>query len=115
MVIEDTRHVLDLLVEILEEAGYRVTPEPFASTVGDLFTRLKAGPPDLILLDLMLSEVATGWDLRCRLKRDRDTRGIPVALCPAAANLVQQEQPLLGDLAVSVGRSLSRSTTCSRE
>lgn len=102
MVIEDTPHVLALLVEILEDAGYRVTPEPFRTSVGELFDRLKADPPDLILLDLMLGEAATGWDLLCQLKRDRNTLEVPVVLCSAAANLVQMEQPLLTELAVSV-------------
>ena len=102
MVIEDTPHVLDLLVEILEEAGYRVTPEPFKGGIGEVFDRLKQEPPDLMLLDLMLGEAATGWDLLCRLKRDHETQAVPVVLCSAAANLGRQEQTLLTDLAVDV-------------
>jgi two-component system, sensor histidine kinase and response regulator len=102
VVIEDTPHVLALLTEILEEAGYRVTPEPFSTTPSELFHHLKEEPPDLIVLDLMLGHTMGGWNLLCWLKRDSETRGLPVVLCSAASGLVREEQPLLDQLDVGV-------------
>ncbi len=102
VVIEDTPHVLALLTDILEEAGYRVTPEPFTSSPSQLFHCLKENPPDLVLLDLMVGQTMGGWQLLCWLKRDSETRSLPVVLCSAAAGLVRQEQSLLEQLDVSV-------------
>lgn len=67
---------LDLLREVLEEGGYRVTATPFAPAV---FARIAAVQPALLILDLAMRERA-GWDLLERLHGEAATRTIPVVV-----------------------------------
>jgi len=67
---------LDLLREVPEEEGYRVTATPFAPV---MFDRIANSPPALLLLDLAVGERA-GWALLARLHDEAATRQIPVVV-----------------------------------
>ena len=67
-----------------------------------MLERVKAHPPDLIVLDLVIMDEGKGWQFLQILKMDRQTRDIPVVICTAAAKLVEELQTHLDNMGVSV-------------
>src|SRR5215204_4027223 len=53
LVVNDTQEILDLLRELLEEEGYRVST--FVETLN--LTQLKAAKPDVIIQDLLFERM----------------------------------------------------------
>jgi two-component system alkaline phosphatase synthesis response regulator PhoP len=79
LVVEDDKDIADLIVHYLQKEGYAV--ESLASGTAAL-ARVKASPPDLLILDLMLP----GMDglLVCQaLRGDAATAGIPIIMLTA--------------------------------
>jgi DNA-binding response OmpR family regulator len=79
LVIEDEKDVSDLLVENLRREGYRVVA---ARSGADGLEQVRAHPPDLILLDLMLPD-GDGIEICRQLKWSEKTRYIPVVIVSA--------------------------------
>jgi CheY-like chemotaxis protein len=82
LVVDDSEAILEVVKMTLEMAGYEVA----TSLNGECFRQMENDPPDLILLDVLLS----GEDGRAiceRLKGDEKTRHIPVILLSAHAGL----------------------------
>ena len=81
LVVEDEGSVLDVLQEILTQAGYDVIR---AGDGKDAVLKAKKSPrtPDLILADIMMP-VMNGFEMRAALKDDRTTRGIPLIFITA--------------------------------
>jgi DNA-binding response OmpR family regulator/DNA-binding CsgD family transcriptional regulator len=79
VVVDDTPENLHVLVQLLQEQGYRVRPAPNGTHA--LATVLKE-PPDLILLDIMMPEM-NGYEVCRQLKADDRTRDIPVIFISA--------------------------------
>lgn len=87
LIIDETQEILDLLREVLEEEGYRVTTsqQPL-----DL-PCIKNLAPDLIVQDLLFPSVQqTGWRLLTLIQIDPDLAQIPFVLCTAASGLVNE-------------------------
>jgi CheY-like chemotaxis protein len=82
LVVDDSPAILDVLFIALEAEGYEVA----TSLTGACFGRLESNPPDLILLDVLLSG-EDGGEICQRLKNDERTRNIPVILISAHAGL----------------------------
>jgi signal transduction histidine kinase/CheY-like chemotaxis protein len=74
LVIEDDPLSAKLLSTHLSEEGYRVE---FAHDGETAFNKALALHPAVITLDIMLPKV-DGWDLLSRLKRNAETRDIPI-------------------------------------
>lgn len=91
-VINDTVAILDLFRALLDEEGYQVTTDGFSVAAGDLLQRVKDARPDVIVLDLIIQDELRGWQFLQLLKMDRQTRGIPVVVCTAAAKFVEELQ-----------------------
>jgi CheY-like chemotaxis protein len=82
LVVDDDLDIRDVLVELLEGEGYRV------SAAGDGQQALREAsrnPPDVILLDLMMP-VMSGWQFRAAQLRDPVLARIPVVVLSAFAN-----------------------------
>lgn len=75
-VLTDDALFLDLLREVLEEGGYRVTATAFVPAT---FAAIAASQPALVLLDLGTRE-RLGWALLARLHDEATTRAIPVVV-----------------------------------
>ncbi len=79
LIVEDDKDIADLLAHSLQKAGYATD---IAATGTAVLPRVKATPPDLILLDLMLP----GMDglLVCQaLRGDPATAAIPIIMLTA--------------------------------
>jgi DNA-binding response OmpR family regulator len=79
LIVEDDKDIADLLAHSLQKAGYATD---IAATGTAVLPRVKATPPDLILLDLMLP----GMDglLVCQaLRGDPSTAAIPIIMLTA--------------------------------
>jgi CheY-like chemotaxis protein len=90
LVVEDNPLNRELVVDLLEGAGYTVLQAE--GGVG-LLERVKAAQPGLILLDLQLPGL-DGVTLARQLKADRATREIPVVAMTAYARLEDQERAM---------------------
>lgn len=74
LIIDDSPETLQVLTDILDYHGYRVSP--FSSGKAALKS-MTAETPDLILLDIEMP-VMNGYEVCSRLKSDEKTRKIPV-------------------------------------
>jgi two-component system, OmpR family, response regulator VicR len=86
LVLNDSQEILDLLQELLEEEGYRVST---SITVLNL-EKLKAIAPDLIVQDLLFEGMhETGWTFLTMSRLDPDLARVPLVLCTAAVTTIK--------------------------
>ena len=90
LVVEDNPLNRELVVDLLEGAGYTVLQ---ADEGVGLLERVRAGQPGLILLDLQLPGL-DGVTLARQLKADPATREIPVLAMTAYARVEDQERAM---------------------
>lgn len=76
LVVDDEPHIRQLLRQELEAAGYQVKT---AKDGMDGLNQVKAEPPDLIILDVMMPTI-NGFDLAAVLKNNPATMGIPTII-----------------------------------
>ena len=82
LVVDDDPDIVLAITVILEDEGYRVV----ATEKNDYLQSLLDGePPDLILLDMLLSGL-DGRDIARHLKKDETTRHIPILMLSAHPN-----------------------------
>jgi DNA-binding response OmpR family regulator len=82
LVVEDDRDIGELVCRYLEKASFKAE---LVSSGRDAVTALSSGPPDLLILDLMLPHV-DGLEI-CRLVRATDkTAAIPIIMLTARAD-----------------------------
>ena len=80
LVVDDISKNLQVVGTMLRNEGYHVMP---ATSGAQALERVKAQPPDLILLDLMMPDM-DGLEVCRRLKADPLTRQIPVMFLTAS-------------------------------
>ena len=102
LVINDTVAILELFRSLLEEEGYRVSTDDFSVDMLQMLGRVKADPPDLVVLDFIIMDEGKGWQFLQLLKMDRQTRAIPVIACTAAARLAEELHTHLDVMGVAV-------------
>jgi CheY-like chemotaxis protein len=95
LVVDDEPANLDLLVAVLEPAGFSVLKAAGGQEGIDI---AKSEIPNLILLDLMMPRV-TGFDVVEALRADETTRSIPVMVLTAKELSVADKQALNGQVA----------------
>ncbi len=79
LIVDDTEANLDVLCELLEPEGYRVSMAPNGEVAIRIARRVL---PDLILMDVMMPGI-NGFEACRRLKEDEKTREIPVIFITA--------------------------------
>ena len=100
LVVDDERTNRDLLVEVLEPAGFEVT----AAGGGEEGIRLaKNNHPDLVLLDLMMPEVS-GFDVVDALRADAATKTIPIMVLTAKDLTEEDKRQLNGHVSTILSR-----------
>jgi len=80
LVIDDDPDVREALRLMLEPGGYRLT---CCSTGPEGMESIATDPPDLILLDIMLSSPSEGFHLAYKLRKDDATSRIPIVMISA--------------------------------
>ncbi len=96
---DDSPAILDLLREILEGEGYRVSLSADPLNLD----RVKQADPDLVILDHMLDEgQGSGWELVQELRGDPETADLPIVVCTGAVHRVRQNEDLLARLGIGV-------------
>lgn len=77
-IADDDRAIVDALKFMLERMGYEVDGA-YDSTV---VTKIMTKKPDLLLLDIWMSG-SDGRDICMRLKRDTETKDVPIVMISA--------------------------------
>ena len=92
-VINDDTHYLQLMHDLLEEEeGYTVT---ICKEADGAYDFVKATRPDLVILDIRVGFEENGWMILNLLTLDPATRPIPVIICSAAIDSLQEHEELL--------------------
>ncbi len=86
LIVEDEADIRDLLAFHLEREGYQVST---SRTGADALRHVKASPPDLILLDIMLPEL-DGLEVCRRLRREAATAALPIVMLTAKGDEVDR-------------------------
>jgi phosphate regulon transcriptional regulator PhoB len=86
LVVEDEPDIRRLVVLHLERDGFRCRT---ATNGSDALREVKAGVPDLIVLDLMLPEL-DGLEVCRRLRRDTSTASVPIIMLTAKSDEVDR-------------------------
>src|SRR2546430_2736850 len=81
LVVEDDPDIAELVVRYLDKAGY---PTTRLSSGRDALDAVRAKPPDLIVLDLMLPQV-DGLEVCRTLRANEKTAAIPIIMLTARA------------------------------
>jgi DNA-binding response OmpR family regulator len=88
LVIDDSLMLLSFVKEILTEANYQVVT---ASTAAESLALAKSDPPDLILLDYVLTDMK-GDEVTRKLSKDSATASIPVVYMSGFGADLQPDQ-----------------------
>jgi CheY-like chemotaxis protein len=91
LVVDDSPFIVDVFVTMLERGGYRAVAAYSGLECLDI---LKNVTPDLILLDIMMEPI-DGWETLEQIKRNQDTKDIPVLML-TAKQLSPEEAQLYG-------------------
>lgn len=82
LVVDDDYDFLELNRLILERAGYRVVT---ASEPRTALERMSEEKPDLVLSDLMMTNLDSGFSLARNIKEDERFKDIPVIICTSVS------------------------------
>jgi CheY-like chemotaxis protein len=80
LIVDDDPDITEAMRVVLEHRGYRVDS---ASDGVKALERIKAGRPDLIILDVMMTTPQEGFTLSRALKQDPATQAIPILMLTA--------------------------------
>jgi CheY-like chemotaxis protein len=101
VVVDDEKANLDLLEALLMDAGFGVVTVQDGQEAIDT---IKAAPPDLVLLDLLMPRVS-GFDVVEALRADERTRSIPIMVLTAKVVTADDRKVLNGHAAAVFERS----------
>jgi CheY-like chemotaxis protein len=89
LVINDTQEILDLIQDLLEDEGYRVTTSLALLNMD----KVKSLAPDIIVQDLLFEgSQETGWKFLTLVRLDPQLARIPLVLCTAAMQTVHDPE-----------------------
>jgi len=77
LIVDDDYDFLEINRHILERAGFRVAT---AASPTQAMDRVAAETPDLVITDLMMSEVDSGFSFSRRLRDDPRTAAVPIIM-----------------------------------
>ena len=84
LIVDDSNTNVVLLEAILHSQGYDIKT---AYNVKEAYTMLEKDRPELILLDLLMPKIS-GYQFLDQLKKNTDTRGIPVIIVSAVTDVM---------------------------
>ena len=77
LVVDDDPEFLDSTRVMLEGNSYRVAVAPGED---EALAEMEAEPPDLLILDVMMSKLSSGFQLMWELKADKRYKAIPILI-----------------------------------
>ena len=87
LIVNDTQEILDLMAELLEDEGYRVTTSLALLDID----KVRALAPDIIVQDLLFEGTQElGWKFLTLVRLDPALAHIPLILCTAAVRTVKE-------------------------
>jgi len=92
MLVEDDVPILDMMEILLRRIGYEPVLVP---DVQEALERVRTDPPDLILLDIMMTPM-NGWEFLEKLRSEYNIRHLPVILFTASP-AVEEKIALMND------------------
>ena len=88
-VVNDNQAFLELVRDILEDDRYEVTT--IDGDRPDALASIKASRPDALMIDLRFgAEGLHGWDIAMEVRRDAALSGLPVLVCSADVEALNQ-------------------------
>lgn len=114
LVVEDKQDHADLIQAWLEPEGYQLQ---LARSRDEALEALRRDPPDLVVLDLMLSPDTTkreGYEVCRLLRRDPKTASIPVLMFTVLDRLEEIERGVEADADDYIIKLSSREEVCFR-
>ena len=75
LLVDDDRDLVEAMRTVLENDGYEVEA---ACDGAQCLEKVEAGPPDLIVLDIMMRTMGDGMYVAQHLRQDEATRSIPI-------------------------------------
>ena len=100
LVVNDTQEILELFDDILSGLGLDVVLMTYAPRELDRVREVKA---DLVILDLIFGErEVLGWQLLQKIRMDRSLETLPVVVCSAALDRINELQGYLTEQNVVV-------------
>ena len=84
--VDSSQVFLEIIAELLEDERYGVTTSNF---VPEIFAQIAHLEPDLIMVDLAVTEKA-GWELLEKLELETLTRSIPVIVTSTSRELLDR-------------------------
>jgi len=94
LIVEDERHIIESLSFVLESEGFEVDSELDGEAA---LRRLRADPPDVLVLDVMLPKM-NGLEVLKLVKADPALRAIPVVILTAKGR--QQDRRMAEEIGV---------------
>ncbi len=88
LLIDDDPDIHAAVQMVLEPVGYTVTCYPTGPAGLEAIRR---DPPDLVLLDIMLTHPSEGLQVACELRRDKSLKSIPLILISAIGQAIGME------------------------
>jgi CheY-like chemotaxis protein len=85
LLVDDDLDFLEINRQILEPKGYRVACETDPQAA---WQRLKAEKPDLIITDLMMSDLDSGFSLSRHVKQDPHLVDVPIIMATAITSQI---------------------------
>lgn len=87
LIVDDSPENLSVLTRMLSEQGYQVRP----AISGELALKaIRKAPPDLILLDIMMTPGIDGYEVCRQLKSSDQTHDIPIVFMSALHDTVNK-------------------------
>lgn len=87
LLVDDDEDFLTATKLVLEKSGYKIET---CVSAKECIAKLKAVKPDLIILDVMMESDHSGFDLCREIKRDANTKEIPILMLTA----IDQRYPM---------------------
>lgn len=85
LIIDDDPDICEALALILEPAGYQVIA---VSSGPEGMDAIRANPPDLLILDIMLASPSEGFQLAYELRSDDQLKRIPIIMISAIGQTI---------------------------
>ena len=98
MLVEDDQQILEMMDLLLRRIGYEPVLVP---DVMDALELVRKSPPDLVLLDIMMTPI-NGWAFLEKVREEYGLRSLPILLFTAAPSVEERiailKDPNLGVL-----------------